>query len=100
LYIINLQADDLHSVLGRLLARIRLAAVMLDRLDVAAVIDGYAMRVVLLAKDAAIVDRLIHQIEAIEGIGNLNFHHYVQAPCGAEPSALPPDLIQESVSVG
>jgi acetolactate synthase regulatory subunit len=87
MFVLSLRADDLYSVLERVLAKVRLAAVVLDQMAVSAVGGGYALRLVLTASDSAIVERLLRQIAAIFGTSDLDLSHHSGAPGGSGQSA-------------
>ena len=82
MYLLQLQATDVHAALGRLLdlarvARLRLAAVSAQAAGADA--SEYLIRASLDVSDREIVDRLAHRIGSVVGVGTIE----VRGECAA-----------------
>ena len=89
MYLLQLQATDVHAALGRLLDQARVAGLKLAAVsaEMAAGVNGgeYTIRASLDVRDREIVDRLAHRIGSIVGVGAIE----VSGEC----AALAPDRI-------
>ena len=90
MYLLQLQATDVHAALGRLLDQARVAGLKLAAVsaEMAAGVDagGYTIRASLDVSDREIVDRLAHRIGLIVGVGAIEVSgECALAPDGATP---------------
>jgi len=75
MYLLQLQATDVHAALGRLLDQARVTGLKLAAVsaEMAAGVDAgeYTIRASLDVSDREIVDRLAHRIASIVGVGTV-----------------------------
>jgi acetolactate synthase regulatory subunit len=84
MYLLQLQATDVHAALGRLLDLARVAGLKLAAVSAQAAADPdtgdeYTIRASLDVSDREIVDRLAHRIGSIVGVGAIE----VSGECAA-----------------
>jgi acetolactate synthase regulatory subunit len=83
MYLLQLQATDVHAALGRLLDLARVAGLKLAAVSAQAAVDPdtgqYTIRASLDVSDREIVDRLAHRIGSIVGVGAIE----VSGECAA-----------------
>jgi hypothetical protein len=89
-FVLELHANDMHSVLGRLLDQIRVAGLKLTAVSAWADGSGYKIRATLDASDRDIVDKLARRLGTMIGVSALDVQrecsHLAQMPrrCRAE----------------
>lgn len=67
MHVLELRAGDIHTVLGRLMDRIRVSGLTLVAVEASIDRDGYAVRVRLGTEDANAVERLADTMTRVVG---------------------------------
>ena len=78
MFVLELQASDIHAALGRLLDQARVAGLKLAAVSAEADDGEYRIRASLDVSDREIVDRIAHRIGSIIGVAAIE----VRGECG------------------
>lgn len=81
--VLEMRADDLHAVLGRLLDQVRMAGIPVVELSVRADKGGYTLCLALDTGNCDALGKLVRRADGIVGVTGLQF-----AEGSAHPSAL------------
>lgn len=73
MHVLELRADDIHTVLGRLMDRIRVSGLMLVAVEASFGQDGYAVRVRVGTEDTGAVERLADTMTRVVGATFIEF---------------------------
>ena len=72
MFILELQASDLHTALGRLLDQARVAGLKLAAVSASEDADGYTIRTSIDIRDRETVEKLARRIAKVFGVSALN----------------------------
>lgn len=67
MFVLEMRADDVHAVLGRLMDMVRMAGIPLAGIEATAGMDDYAIRLRLGTEDREAVERLARRAGGIHG---------------------------------
>ena len=92
MFVLELDASDVHTVLGRLLDRIRVAGLTLAALDAKAAAGKYRIRALIDASDREAVERLACHVGRIVGAAAIEVRdvicHAMTPMCDSVTAAL------------
>lgn len=75
MFILELQASDVHAVLGRLLDQTRVAGLRLAAVNARAEAGEYRIRASIDVRDREVVDRLARRVGTIIGVAEIAVSH-------------------------
>ncbi len=89
MFILELQASDVHAVLGRLLDQTRVAGLRLAAVNARAEAGEYRIRASIDVRDREAVDRLARRVGTMIGVAAIEVsrecQHAIPTPCTAAP---------------
>lgn len=89
MFILELHANDVHAVLGRLLDQTRVAGLRLAAVNAQAEADQYRIQASIDVGDRDIIDRLARRVGAIVGVGMIEvrgeYQRAIPPSCAAAP---------------